>query len=83
MNVLETAMILGDGTLALPEEISRRSKREPAFSAAVRAAIEDALRATRGKIYGADGAAARLGMPPGTLQSKMRKLAIDRAAFTS
>jgi hypothetical protein len=27
------------------------------------------LRATRGKIYGADGAAARLGLKPGTLGS--------------
>jgi formate hydrogenlyase transcriptional activator len=40
------------------------------------------LRATRGKIYGSDGAAARLGLNPGTLQSKMRKLGIERSAFT-
>ena len=51
------------------------------FDAAARVAIEDALRTCRGKIYGRDGAAARLGMPPGTLQSKMRKLGIARAAF--
>jgi hypothetical protein len=31
---------------------------------------------------GADGAAARLGLPPGTLQSKMRKLGIARGEFT-
>ena len=44
-------------------------------------AIEEALRATRGKIYGSDGAASRLGLKPGTLQSKMRKLGIQRDSF--
>ena len=47
----------------------------------MRVAIVEALRATRGKIYGGDGAAARLGLKPGTLQSKMRKLGIRREAF--
>jgi transcriptional regulator with GAF, ATPase, and Fis domain len=86
-NVLETAMILGGGkTLELPDELPRRARpagpAEPAtLDASVRAAIEDALRATRGKLYGADGAAARLGVKPGTLQSKMRKLGIQRTRF--
>ena len=44
-------------------------------SSSIRGAIEDALEATRGKIYGSDGAARRLGLPPATLQSKMKKLA--------
>ena len=52
-----------------------------AVESAVREAIEASLRATRGKIYGSDGAAARLGLKPGTLQSKMRKLGIERNAF--
>lgn len=47
----------------------------------MRLAIEDALRVTRGKVYGSDGAAARLGLKPGTLQSKMRKLGIQRDSF--
>jgi len=88
MNVLETALILGGRcALELPEEFARRSTRKldatpgPRFERAVREAIEDALRATRGKIYGASGAAARLGLKPGTLQSKMRKLGIHRAEF--
>jgi formate hydrogenlyase transcriptional activator len=92
MNVLETAMILGGGdTLELPEDFPRRTGRRqleassgaPRFQAAVREAIEESLRATRGKIYGADGAAVRLGLKPGTLQSKMRKLGIDRARLTT
>ncbi|MEO7736280.1 MAG: hypothetical protein ABIY55_35305 [Kofleriaceae bacterium] len=91
-SALETAMILGGGQrLALPDELARRSTSKPPrdpeaaprLDAAVRAAIEDALRATRGKIYGGDGAAARLGLKPGTLQRKMRKLGIERAPFAS
>ena len=89
MNLLETAMVLGGGeALELPDDFPRRSRRgedgradAPRFEAAVRVAIEAALRATRGKIYGADGAAARLGLKPGTLQSKMRKLGIQRTSF--
>jgi transcriptional regulator with GAF, ATPase, and Fis domain len=86
-NVLETALILGRGvTLELPEELAQRAMRKatdagPGFEGAVRHAIEEALRATRGKLYGSDGAAARLGLKPGTLQSKMRKLGIARTDF--
>jgi formate hydrogenlyase transcriptional activator len=89
MNVLETALILGGGdALELPEEFPKRAKlraaasaEETGFEAAVRNAIADALRATRGKIYGVGGAASRLGLKPGTLQSKMRKLGIQRTDF--
>ncbi|MEO8554802.1 MAG: Fis family transcriptional regulator, partial [Kofleriaceae bacterium] len=84
-NVLETALILGNGrTLELPPALARRPiprRLAPRFDDAIRAAIEDALRATRGKIYGSDGAAARLGLKPATLQSKMLKLAIRRGDF--
>jgi hypothetical protein len=44
--------------------------------------ISAALGQSRGKIYGARGAAALLGLKPSTLQSKMRKLGIERSAFT-
>jgi transcriptional regulator of acetoin/glycerol metabolism len=87
-NVLETALILGAGTaLELPSELVERAGRvtrgssRPRFESAMRDAIEDSLRATRGKIYGSTGAAARLGLKPGTLQSKMKKLGIRREAF--
>jgi formate hydrogenlyase transcriptional activator len=85
-NVLETALILGDGReLVLPAEIALAAPRHrvPPFEASVRATLEAALRRTRGKLYGADGAAALLGLKPATLQSKMRKLGIDRRAFTA
>lgn len=83
MNVLETAMILGAGeSLELPEEFARRREvSAPRFHHAMRTAIEESLRATRGKIYGSDGAAAHLGLKPGTLQSKMKKLGIRRDDF--
>jgi len=38
--------------------------------------VERALAEARGKIYGADGAAAKLGIPPSTLQSKMKRLGV-------
>ena len=45
--------------------------------------IERVLRATEGRIYGEGGAAAILGLPPTTLQSRMKKLGIHRAAAVS
>lgn len=45
--------------------------------------ITKALRATRGRIYGDGGAAELLGLKPSTLQSKMRKLGIERRTFAS
>jgi transcriptional regulator with GAF, ATPase, and Fis domain len=87
MNVLEAALILGGGhSLELPEEFAARSTRKsapeaPLFENAVRRAIEESLRAAGGKIYGDDGAAARLGLKPATLQSKMKKLGIRRDGF--
>ncbi len=43
--------------------------------------ISSALGQARGKIYGPGGAAELLGLKPSTLQSKMRKLGIDRSDF--
>jgi formate hydrogenlyase transcriptional activator len=80
-NVLETALILGGGTtLLLPDGFARRAER-PRFESAIRTTIERALRTTRGKLYGNGGAAQLLGLKPGTLQSKMKKLGIARADF--
>jgi formate hydrogenlyase transcriptional activator len=78
-NVIETMLVIGE----LPAFAHRTALHaNTSLDAATREAIEDALRTTRGKIYGASGAAARLGLPPATLQSKMKKLGIDRVAFT-
>jgi len=43
--------------------------------------IESALRETAGRISGPTGAAAKLGIPRQTLESKIRKLGINRYSF--
>jgi formate hydrogenlyase transcriptional activator len=46
-----------------------------------KALIEDALRATGGRVFGPSGAAARLGIPRSTLESKIRTLKINKSRF--
>jgi len=46
-----------------------------------KALIEDALRATRGRVFGPSGAAARLGIPRSTLESRIRALKINKGRF--
>ncbi len=43
--------------------------------------IESALARARGKVWGPSGAAAELGVPPSTLDSKIRTLKIDKYRF--
>ena len=43
--------------------------------------IETALVAANGRVAGPDGAAARLGIPRSTLESKIRSLRIDKHRF--
>jgi formate hydrogenlyase transcriptional activator len=49
--------------------------------AAKRRQIEDALHASRGRVSGVDGAAQALGVAPGTLESRIQRLRIDKYAF--
>jgi formate hydrogenlyase transcriptional activator len=46
-----------------------------------RAAIEHALAASRGRVSGAAGAAARLSVPASTLESRIRRLGIDKFQY--
>jgi formate hydrogenlyase transcriptional activator len=46
-----------------------------------KAIIEDALRASGGRVFGPSGAAARLGIARSTLESKIRALGIDKNRF--
>jgi formate hydrogenlyase transcriptional activator len=55
--------------------------RKPA--AQEREAIEKALAATRGRISGPTGAAALLGVPRQTLESKIASLGINKRKFKS
>ena len=90
-NVIERAVILSDADVFRVDA----SWLTPAPSGGVvpsgsltanlaqrqKAIIEDALRDAHGVIAGATGAAAKLGLPRQTLESRMRKLGIDRYRF--
>ena len=58
-------------SLALPHTVAAHEK----------AMIEEALRATHGRVFGPAGAAARLGVPRSTLESKIRTLGIRKNRF--
>jgi len=85
-NVLEGALVMSRGAALDVPLLLRRSERARTrevapLEATIRRAIEAALHASGGKLYGAGGAAESLELNPGTLQSKMRKLGIDRLRF--
>jgi len=89
-NVIERAVIVEDGeTFHVDASWFTRtappSKASASFSADLaereKGMIEEALRHTKGLISGPAGAAARLGLPRQTLESKIRKLRIDRYRF--
>jgi DNA-binding NtrC family response regulator len=92
-NVLERALILAPGEELGPEliDLPGRRRREgrvrdgelPTLADATRQHIGRVLQATHGRIYGPGGAAEILGVKPSTLQSKMKKLKIDRVPGTS
>ncbi len=86
-NVIERSVILSPGPelhLAIPEGVSARRvpvrSVENSLSSEVveRQNILQALKEASGRISGADGAAARLGLKRTTLQSRMKKLNIGR-----
>ena len=60
-----------EGRLALSGTVAAHEK----------AMIEDALRASGGRVYGPSGAAARLGIPRSTLESKIRAFRINKSRF--
>jgi formate hydrogenlyase transcriptional activator len=95
-NVIERAVILcDDETLAVDETWLRRAagsehtaskvgllaRSEKEFASREREAIEAALAETEGRISGFGGAAARLGIPRQTLDSKIASLGIDKRRF--
>jgi formate hydrogenlyase transcriptional activator len=89
-NVLQRAVILCEGTLEVDETwLEKRPIRRAATSAALgrpsiheeTTLIEKALAGSRGRVAGPDGAAAKLGIPRSTLESKIRALQIDKHHF--
>src|SRR6267378_1010438 len=89
-NVIERAVIVCDGEtfrvdaswFARTAPVSKASRPFAAdLAAREKTMIESALRETKGVISGIGGAAAKLGLPRQTLESKVRKLRINRHRF--
>ena len=82
-NLIERGVILSEGDvfriapgLLSPQPIvAQKRDDEPKSS------IESVLRETRGRISGPDGAAAKLGIPASTLESRIRALGINKHLF--
>ncbi len=89
-NLIERAVILTRGTvlyvplaeLESEEEVADEAENEnPNLRAAEREHILRVLREAKGQIGGPDGAAARLGLKRTTLNSKLKKLGIERSDY--
>jgi hydrogenase-4 transcriptional activator len=93
-SVIERATILGNGRhmdvrnalgpMKMGRGVSRAaggSGEFPKLDTVVQGHIESALRRAGGRIEGAGGAAALLGINPHTLRARMRKLRIDWSTF--
>jgi formate hydrogenlyase transcriptional activator len=86
-NVVERAVILSRGSIlglsdfelpVLDVGPARAARGVPADE---RAQIEEALAESRGRVYGPDGAAETLGVPPSTLEARIRRHKIDKHTF--
>jgi transcriptional regulator with GAF, ATPase, and Fis domain len=68
-----------------PRRVSLTQLPEPADAdedaSRERKIIEDALAGSRGRVSGPNGAAARLRVPPSTLEHRIRKLRIRKSHF--
>jgi DNA-binding NtrC family response regulator len=90
-NIVERSMILSTGdTFSIDEawlSIEQPSRADLAGPLAQalqdqeKEMIESALAKTRGKVAGTNGAAAKLGIPPSTLESKIKQLKIKKQNF--
>ena len=90
-NVIERGVILADSEVFRLEAGTLReaSQSNPELPAAEKpnsrdeqqSRIEAVLRETRGRISGPDGAAARLGIPASTLESRIKALKINKHLF--
>jgi DNA-binding NtrC family response regulator len=88
-NFLERAVILTRGPvlyvpmaeLEMNEDPQQAEDQNPTLQEADREHILRVLRETKGQIGGDDGAAARLGLKRTTLNSKMKKLGIERSDY--
>lgn len=91
-NIIERAIVLCDSeTFSVDETWLKRERGQQAGPAVPLAAsitereremIEAALAQSRGQVSGPTGAAAKLGIPRQTLESKIKSLGIDKYRFT-
>jgi len=88
-NVIERAVILCDTTLEIDETwLEKRPARHAGrlgrpSTSEEKQLIERALAGAHGRVSGPEGAAARLGIPRTTLESRIRSLQIDKHRFRS
>lgn len=82
-NLLERAVILSSGSVLRVPEIEELAAAPTTLEAAEREHIIRVLNETGWILAGPKGAAARLGMKRSTLQSRMKKLRIERGAGIS
>ena len=87
-NVIERSLIIVDSTEFsvdqnwFSQELQSSSHPQPASRTSTeQGRIEDALAQTKGKVSGRQGAAALLGIPASTLESKIRALRINKFQF--
>jgi transcriptional regulator with GAF, ATPase, and Fis domain len=83
-NIVERSVIVSPGHVFrvdeawLTKNAGRTTTREPSQEQRI---IEAALAKSRGRVYGPNGAAAKLRIPPTTLDSKIKKLKIHKSQF--
>lgn len=91
-NVVERSLILCDRGVFSVDENWLRANAAPTPEQATtplveklnrqeRDLIEKALASSQGRVAGSTGAAAKLGVPPSTLESRIRSLRIDKGRF--
>jgi len=88
-NVIERSVIVSDtdeftvdeSWLSTQPAVDSRLGISSTLASHEKALIEDALQATGGRVFGSSGAAARLGIPRSTLESRIRALRINKSRF--
>jgi formate hydrogenlyase transcriptional activator len=85
-NVIERSLIIGETTeFSIDKSWVANEPQSPTSAivqtSAERRRIEAALAQSNGTVSGANGAAAKLGIPPSTLESKIRALKINKFQF--
>jgi PAS domain S-box-containing protein len=91
-NIVERSVILcGSDTFSIDEAWLSQAQLRPEAVGALPSALQDqekelieaALAKSRGKVAGPRGAAATLGIPASTLESKIKQLGIEKGRFSS